>query len=153
MPESITTMGIPAAARRPKLSMHAGQCTICRHPFRREIERDFLQWKGPRAIAREYQISSHTVIYRHAHALGLFARRQRALEAVLRLSLCIQELDGTLPLEGAIIWALRHLAKTKSRGSIGGETGGIESRDWPEGSAPQSETKGRRSQSAQIRRP
>jgi hypothetical protein len=69
----------PAPSRRPALSMHAGQCTICRHPRRAEIERAFLDCRGAQEIARDHGLGSHSTVYRHAHALGLFERRSRTL--------------------------------------------------------------------------
>ena len=42
-----------------------------------EIEADFVTWRSPAAIAKEYELSDRSSIYRHAHALGLFAKRQR----------------------------------------------------------------------------
>jgi hypothetical protein len=48
-----------------------------------EIETDFIAWSSPAAIAKEYGLSDRSSIYRHAHALGLFAKRQRNVRAAL----------------------------------------------------------------------
>ena len=50
---------------------------MCRHIKCAEIESDFVTWRSPAAIAKEYELSDRSSIYRHAHALGLFAKRQR----------------------------------------------------------------------------
>jgi len=48
-----------------------------------EIEREFINWTGPKAIAKEFGLRDRTAIYRHAHALGLFSKRQRNVRAAL----------------------------------------------------------------------
>jgi hypothetical protein len=58
---------------------HAAECKICAHPSREEIERDFINWRSPVAIAKQYKLANR----RHAHALGLFPKRQRNVRAVL----------------------------------------------------------------------
>lgn len=68
---------------RPTTGLHRGKCSICRHPERMEIERAFIGWTSPHEIARAYGLRSHTTVYRHAHARGLFEHRQRNLHAAL----------------------------------------------------------------------
>ena len=63
----------PAQAPR---SRHARKCTVCRHPDRDAIESLFLLWRSPVKLAVAFGIADHSHIYRHAHATGLFARRQ-----------------------------------------------------------------------------
>jgi len=48
-----------------------------------EIETDFIGWRSPAEIAKEYRLSDRSSIYRHAHALGLFPKRQRNVRAAL----------------------------------------------------------------------
>jgi len=48
-----------------------------------EIETDFIAWRSPAAIAEQYGLSDRSSIYRHAHALGLFAKRQRNVRVAL----------------------------------------------------------------------
>lgn len=62
---------------------HAAECTICAHPGREEIERDFVNWRSPAVIAKEYKLANRASVYRHAHALGLFPKRQRNVRAAL----------------------------------------------------------------------
>lgn len=56
---------------------HEQNCGICKHEERESIERDFVGWRSPATIAEEYQLSNRATVYRHAHALGLFVKRQR----------------------------------------------------------------------------
>lgn len=65
------------------LGRHEVECKICAHPQREEIERDFINWKSPAAIAKQYKLRNRASVYRHAHALGLFAKRQRNVRAAL----------------------------------------------------------------------
>ena len=60
---------------RADLQRHARKCHICHHPQRAEIEDDFLNWRGPNQIVKDYRLPHWSVIYRHANALGLRARR------------------------------------------------------------------------------
>jgi hypothetical protein len=59
------------------------RCSICSHPDRDAIEGDFIRWRSPELIAREYKLANRTSIYRHAHCTGLFAWRRRELGRVL----------------------------------------------------------------------
>jgi hypothetical protein len=99
----------PTSVRRPKPSMHAGKCSICRHPQRAEIESAFLEWIRPWDIAREYGLGSRTAVYRHAHALGLFERRDRAVR--FALGRLIERVDEVKPTAAGIVAAIRLLAK------------------------------------------
>jgi hypothetical protein len=110
----------PAHPRRPGIAMHAGQCTICRHPQRAEIDRAFLDWRGPREIAREYDLGSHTTVYRHAHALGLFERRQRTSR--FALGRLIKQSSHVKPTAASIVSAIRLMAKLNRRGKQVEET-------------------------------
>lgn len=75
------------AGPKPKppasFARHTRKCSVCRHPDRDGIEREFLRWHSPEDIARDYGIADHSSIYRHAHATGLFERRR----ATIRLAL------------------------------------------------------------------
>ena len=65
------------------LGRHAAECKICSHPQREEIELDFVNWRSPAAIARYYGLRNRASVYRHAHALNLFPKRQRNVRAAL----------------------------------------------------------------------
>jgi hypothetical protein len=124
---------VDALALRPKLAKHSGKCGICRHPRRVEIERDFLDWVGPREIAREYDLGSHTTVYRHAHALGLFEQRQRTWP--LALGRLIEQVGEVKPTAASIVSAIRLLAKINARGEYVEETEDAEGEDLSEAAA------------------
>lgn len=58
-------------AKPVSLGRHEHGCKICSHRQREEIERDFINWKSPTLIAKEYRLKDRSSVYRHAHALGL----------------------------------------------------------------------------------
>lgn len=62
---------------------HAAECKICSHENREEIERDFINWRSPATIAKHYKLANRASVYRHAHALDLFPKRQRNVRAAL----------------------------------------------------------------------
>jgi hypothetical protein len=61
---------------------HENHCRICCHPKRVEIEQAFVTWNSPVRISKEYGVSRDSV-YRHAHALGLMAKRRRNVRSAL----------------------------------------------------------------------
>jgi hypothetical protein len=63
-----------------RMERHARTCSICRHPQRYDIERDFICWERPFAIALRSSVCT-SGLYRHAHATGLFKLRRQALES------------------------------------------------------------------------
>ena len=66
-------MRMQAPKKRPIfLGRYSRNCSVCSHQSREEIEREFINWTGPKAIAKEFGLRDRTAIYRHAHALGLF---------------------------------------------------------------------------------
>ncbi len=69
--------------KKPNLGRHKRQCSICAHAQRVEIEADFIAWQSPAAITKEYGLADRASVYRHAHAFGLFAKRQRNVRSAL----------------------------------------------------------------------
>jgi hypothetical protein len=65
------------------LGRHAAECKICSHPLREEIERDFVNWRSAVATAKHYKLANRASVYRHAHATGLFPKRERNVKAAL----------------------------------------------------------------------
>lgn len=65
------------------LGRHQRYCTVCQHEQRDEIEAAFVAWRSPASIAEEFNLGDRNSVYRHAHALGLFAKRQRNIRAAL----------------------------------------------------------------------
>lgn len=61
-----------------ELTPHQARCSICFHECRDEIEEEFLHWHSPINTAYDFGVSERA-IYRHAHAVGLFERRDRNL--------------------------------------------------------------------------
>ena len=69
--------------KRVSIGRHKRQCGICAHPQKEQIEADFVSWRSAVVIAEEHQLGDKVSIYRHAHAFGLFAKRQRNVRAAL----------------------------------------------------------------------
>lgn len=61
---------------------HERHCSICNSPDREAIEEAFLHWDDPWSIGREFEVGYRSV-YRHAHARGLFAIRERNMRFAL----------------------------------------------------------------------
>src|SRR5882724_13455819 len=79
-----TSLGKRASCRKlVSFGRHEHGCKICSHKQRHELERDFINWKSPALIAREYGLKDRSSVYRHAHALDLFPKRQRNVRAAL----------------------------------------------------------------------
>ena len=84
---------------------HQRRCTICSHPEREAIEEDFLHWRTPWILLKQYGIASRSTLYRHAHALGLYDERRRNLRRALEY--VIQEAERTEPSATEVIHAVR----------------------------------------------
>jgi hypothetical protein len=96
------------------LGRHKRVCTICAHEKRAEIEADFVNWKSPALIADEYGLADRTTVYRHAHALGLMAKRKRNLHAALEK---IIEKAGEVEVNAsAVVAAVQAYAKINALG-------------------------------------
>jgi hypothetical protein len=81
--ETAASAEIKPAQPKPDPSHHGRRCAVCNHPNREAIEGDFLNWRSPEMIAREFNIRDRASIYRHASALNLYAQRKRHLGRVL----------------------------------------------------------------------
>jgi hypothetical protein len=93
---------------------HEHSCTICKHPKREEIERDFVGWRSPGEIAKAYRLSDRSTVYRHAHAFGPFAKRQRNVRAALER---IIEKAGEVEITAAaVVAAVQAYAKINAQG-------------------------------------
>ena len=87
---------------------------MCHHEQREEIESAFIYWRSPAAIAEEYSLSDRASVYRHAHALGLFPKRQRNVRAALEH---IIEKAGEVDVTAsAVVAAVQAYAKINSAG-------------------------------------
>ncbi len=93
---------------------HAAECKICAHPLQEEIERDFINWRGPASIAKHYKLANRASVYRHAHAFGLFLKRQRNVRAALdKIIERAGEVDVTAP---AVVAAVQAYSKINASG-------------------------------------
>jgi hypothetical protein len=102
-------------SQRPiRLEYHEPQCTICNHPEREDIDQAILHWHSPTAIAFEFDLPDRRIVYRHAHALGLF--RQRAEQTRHALGFLIEQAQSVVPTADAIIRAIRALSCIDDRG-------------------------------------
>src|SRR5215472_182591 len=96
------------------LGRHSTECRVCAHAQREEIEREFINWRSPAAIAKAYGLRNRASVYRHAHALGLFANRQRNIRAALEK---IIERAGEVEVNaGAVVSAVSAYARINSAG-------------------------------------
>jgi hypothetical protein len=102
------------ASKPVNLGRHQRNCTVCAHAKREEIEADFLNWKSPALIAKEYRLADRQNVYRHAYALGLFEKRRRniraALEAIIEKA---SEVDVNA---AAVVSAIQAYAKINAQG-------------------------------------
>jgi len=97
---------------QPRAS-HEDQCTICAHPYRAEIEDEFMHWHTLGHIAYDYKVS-RSAIYRHAYALGLFSKRDR----LLRFSLghLIERVQDVEPTADSIVRAVHLFSRINDQG-------------------------------------
>jgi hypothetical protein len=61
---------------------HEIACTVCAHPDKEAIELAFIEWESPSRIAKQHKVAVRA-LYRHAHAAGLFLRRDKNIRAAL----------------------------------------------------------------------
>jgi hypothetical protein len=81
---------------------------------RDEIEQDFIAWHSPASIAKHYGLQNRSTVYRHAHAVGLFPKRQRNVRAALeKIIERAGEVDATAP---AVVAAVQAYAKINAAG-------------------------------------
>lgn len=95
---------------------HAAECKICSHPQRDEIERDFVNWRSPASITKQYGLGHRATVYRHAHAVALFPKRQRNVRAALEK---IIERAGEVEVNAAaVVSAVTAYARINARGEV-----------------------------------
>jgi hypothetical protein len=105
-----------AKSRAKKLTAqqrHERDCKICRHPQRARIEQDWIGWGDTTRIAKQYHVSRDSV-YRHAHALQLFGKRERNIRAALeRIIEHAEHVEVTGP---TVVSAIQAYAKINAQG-------------------------------------
>ena len=95
---------------------HKLLCRVCTHPQRDEIEREFISWGSPAKIAADYGLANRAAIYRHAHALKLYEKRN--LNLCGALARVIEKVD-TVPVNAAAIMkAIVLLEKMTAEGKV-----------------------------------
>lgn len=96
------------------LGRHKRNCSICAHERRGEIESEFISWRSPSMIATEFGLGDRSAIYRHARALGLFAKRQKNVRAALeRIIEKAGEVDVTA---SSVVAAIQAYSKINAEG-------------------------------------
>jgi hypothetical protein len=96
------------------LGRHQRCCTVCQHEQREEIEAGFVAWRSPASIAQEFGLGDRNSVYRHAHALGLFAKRQRNIRAALER--IIEKAGEVEVTASAVVSAIQAYSKINAAG-------------------------------------
>jgi len=110
----IVTMQRLRKEKPVSLGRHRRTCTICAHPERFEIEQAFVTWASPAAIAKQYGLGDRATVYRHAHALQLFAKRQQNIRAALER--IIERVGDVEVTATSVVAAVQTLAKINAAG-------------------------------------
>jgi hypothetical protein len=96
------------------IGRHKANCTICAHSDREQIERDFVGWKSPTAIAVEYVLPDRSTVYRHAQAFDLVSKRRRNIRAALER--IIEKAGEVEVTSAAVVAAIQAYAKINAQG-------------------------------------
>ena len=96
---------------------HKRNCTVCAHDKCEEIEREFVNWTAATVIARDYGLADKASVYRHAHAFGLFAKRQRNIRAALEK--IIERAGDVEVTSSAVVAAVQAYAKINAQRPMG----------------------------------
>jgi hypothetical protein len=96
------------------LGRHQRLCTVCKHEQREEIEAAFTAWRSADSIAEEFKLSDRTSVYRHAHAFGLFPKRQRNVRAALER--IIEKAGEVEVTASAVVAAIQAYSKINAAG-------------------------------------
>jgi hypothetical protein len=91
---------------------HEYHCTVCSHPRRVEIEQEWVAWGNTSRIAKQYSLSRDS-LYPHAHAVDLFAKRQRNIRKALER---IIEQAETVDVSASAVAAIQAYAKINNSG-------------------------------------
>ena len=92
---------------------HEYHCSICSHAKREEMEQAFVDWTSPARIGKDYGVSRDSV-YRHAHALGLMAKRRRNVRSALER--IIEKAGEVEASAAAVVSAVAAYAKINANG-------------------------------------
>ena len=97
-----------------QLVKHQKNCKICAHDRREEIECEFVNWTSAAAIAKAFALKDRATVYRHAHATGLFGKRQRNLRSALEK--IIERVGEVEVSASAVVAAVQAYAKINAQG-------------------------------------
>jgi hypothetical protein len=92
---------------------HESGCKVCCHPERESIEREWVDWGNTTQIAEGYGLTRES-IYRHAHALELFAKRQRNIRKALEW--IIEKAGNVGVTASAVVAAIQAYSKINAQG-------------------------------------
>jgi hypothetical protein len=98
------------------LGRHETNCKVCQHPERLAIEEEFVSWKSPSKIAKDWKFRDRTMLYRHAWATGLMAKRRRNVRSALEH--IIEKGTDVEVTAGAVVQAVIAYAKINSEGRL-----------------------------------
>jgi len=99
--------------RLSRLELHQAHCGICGDELQEEIDERFANWDCVSQIADDYEID-RSALYRHAHATGLFARRDRNIRRAL--GHIIDEASRVDVTADSVVRAVKMLAHINARG-------------------------------------
>jgi len=105
-PTESSSPALPAPSLN--LAQHRRRCAVCKHPELEAIEEAFIQWRRVLWITREFDLPNRSSVYRHAHALGLFPRREAGLRFALEH--VIEMAESVQPNASAVVEAVRTYA-------------------------------------------
>ena len=99
----------------PGFNRHSRKCQICNHPEIEDLEDEYVNWASAHWLAKAFNLSDESTIYRHARATGLDIRRRENLGAALEK--IVQEVDHLQgPTVSEVLRAIRTLARVNARG-------------------------------------
>jgi len=99
--------------RLSRLELHQAHCGICGNELQEEIDECFVNWECVSQIAGDYELD-RSALYRHAHATGLFPRRDRNIRRAL--SHIIHEADRVQVTADSVVRAVKIFAHINARG-------------------------------------
>jgi hypothetical protein len=105
---------VPPAANLPEGDRHARKCAICRHADRDLIEQDFLHWHSAVTIACDYDLHDTRVVYRHAHATGIYSRRMKNIR--MAAAHLVEQAECVTPSGGHVLSAIRAVTRIDDDG-------------------------------------
>jgi hypothetical protein len=110
--EAMARHGISAEV--PALDRHARKCAVCKHKEREFIEADFLHWHNSVDIICDFDLPNTRVLFRHAHATGLYEKRM--LNMRYAAALIVDWADTVKPSATAVLKAMRACTLLSDRG-------------------------------------